>query len=300
MAPSYNGYRACWLFDPAPLVRGGFSHTDTAYCHGVNGVYVLKLLNLPDSLKVFTERLSSFFKPPPLVRCDHLLPPDRHSDSRYRSMVGHIFIQGFDDRMVLCIVCLPSFATEWMSGIRVLNKGGRKNEAAFVLKARSRIWNVRYAEIAQTGRISYGKNGKTISVAEGLADHFPSGIPKIEDIIADCQEVAIDPKTSALIKQVWSVALAETAPPPPAEARLWYFDGTNYDFLQSGQRTIGRTCSPQAGSRMAALVLLGNCLAEYAASDHSNRDKRLFDLRRAANTFLRGGLSNQAHGMGKA
>ena len=242
---------------------------------------------MPNLLNIFTARLSSLFKSPPSIRCDHLLPLNEHVDSRYLAMIRHVFIQGFDDRLALSVVCLPSFEPEWMSGIRVLNKDERQNEVAFVLKARSRIWNVRYAEIAQSGRISFGKNGRAISVVDALADHFPSGIPKIENIISDCQEVDIDSEMSALIKQAWSVALAETTLPMPAKAMRQGFDGITYDFLQTGtQTTIGRIWSPQAGSRMAALVSLGNCLAAYSASDHSNKNERLFDLRRAANAFL--------------
>jgi hypothetical protein len=207
----------------------------------------------------------------------HLVPEREQSDSQYDAMVRRVLERSFLPEVSIRMLCLPSFETEWATGLRTTEKG----TLAFFERAKDSVWSVRHYELERSGKIgAFDSTGRELSMAE----RYPKGGPRLEAIATEYLEVLIDRETADLLRKVWSAALADLRIPDPGDSDRG-LDGVSYHFSNGPNVATGRTWSPEKGSVMAALVGVAKRLAALARTDGNGRDAVLAALRTEARTF---------------
>jgi hypothetical protein len=207
----------------------------------------------------------------------HLVPEREPSDTQYDAMVRRVLARSFLPEVSIRMLCLPSFETEWATGLRNTDNG----TVAFFERAKDSVWSTRHFELERSGQIrAYDSNGRELSMAE----RYPKGGPRLETIAVEYLEVHVDRETTDLLREVWSSALADTRIPDPGDGDLG-LDGVSYYFSKGPQTALGRAWSPEKDSAMAALVAVSNRLADLARTDGEGRSAALVALRVAAHTF---------------
>jgi hypothetical protein len=214
-----------------------------------------------------------------LTSNDHLVPPYVDEDVRYASMLAEVFRRGFAQDVRLRVLGMLALRSEWVGGIR------RTGEESFLFAegVKPSVWSVRSYDFYASGRVRVTDNeGRERT----LAELFPQGPPTLAGLTTNYQERIIDREMETLLDQVWSTALQNVKAPSAAAGRAGA-DGETYYFWQVATPSVsGRTWSPDAGSRMAALVAVAGRMAALARADDATAAVQSSSLRSAARNFL--------------
>lgn len=185
---------------------------------------------------------------------DHLHPEEGPFHARafepYLAALTRLLIT--EERRVLQMVTLPSFHRE--SAVYV------RQEWSGPLVVSARLESNLRGQLAE--RVREKADGKPVTLrTEELYATLGEWQPTVEVARAPIGEPLL-----TQLERLWHEALMGTRYPAKA---LVHVDGTRYHF--STRTMFGRTWSPSRGSRMAALVDVGEKLASYAWAPEAQR-----------------------------
>jgi len=176
----------------------------------------------------------------------------------YESMLRIFFSRGYDDDVILRMVCLPSFQREWLVGMysRITRIKKNKEYLVFLLRPDKQIWS-------------------TVADKNKKEDFYK--------IKLELDESAIDKDSAEMLIALWNEMLSKSK--YPQIPRRMGFDGASYHFssdIEGRGRIAGWTWSPDKDTDTGRLAEIGKLLADYAKGEPDKRKDILKTIRTKA------------------